>query len=182
MGAALNLFALRKDGSEFPVDIMLKPIQTPGGAMVLSFARDVTEQRIAQEAARSHDLQLRSIVESIRDYAIYLLDPEGHVLTWSPGGERIKGYTADEVLGFHSRVSSSRKISTMAGPPNYCVWLPPKAASRKRAGRVRKDGSRFWANVIVTAIRDSSGTVTGYAKVTRDFTDRKRLKKRSCCS
>jgi len=101
MGAAMNLYALRKDGTEFPVDIMLKPVPTPWGPVVLSFVRDVTEQRLAQEALRRSDQQLRSMVESVRDYAIYLLDPEGSVMTWNPGAERIKGYAADEILGLH---------------------------------------------------------------------------------
>ena len=90
MGAAMNLFGLRKDGVEFPVDIMLKPIETASGPVVLSFVRDVTEQRAAVEALRRNDQQLRSIVESVRDYAIYLLDLDGCVMTWNPGAERIK--------------------------------------------------------------------------------------------
>jgi formate hydrogenlyase transcriptional activator len=85
MGAAMNLFGLRKDGTEFPVDIMLKPVETPSGPVVLSFVRDNTEQHDAQEAMRRSDLQLRSIVEGMRDYAIYLLDIDGHVMTWNPG-------------------------------------------------------------------------------------------------
>ena len=101
MGAAMNLFGLRKDGTEFPVDIMLKPMQTESGPAVVSFIRDATEQRAAQEALRLNDLRLRSIVESIGEYAIYLLDRDGHVLTWNPGAERIKGYKADEMLGLH---------------------------------------------------------------------------------
>lgn len=101
MSAALNLFGLRKDGTEFPVDIMLKPMETASGSIVLSFVRDVTEQREALDGLRRADLQLRSIVESVSDYAIYLLDTDGHVATWNPGAERIKGYTADEVVGSH---------------------------------------------------------------------------------
>jgi formate hydrogenlyase transcriptional activator len=84
MGAAMNLFGLRKDGTEFPVDIMLKPMQTASGPMTLSVVRDVSEQRAVVEEARRHDQQLRSIVESIRDYAIYLLDRDGNVMTWNP--------------------------------------------------------------------------------------------------
>ena len=101
MGAALNLFGLRKDGTEFPVDIMLKPIQNEADVVVLSIVRDVTEQHLAAEALRKSDLQLRSIVEGVTDYAIYLLDKDGHVATWNPGAERIKHYKADEILGRH---------------------------------------------------------------------------------
>ncbi len=176
MGAAMNLFGLRKDGTEFPVDIMLKPVETAAGPVVLSFVRDVTEQRAAQEAARRSDLQLRSLVEGVYDHAIYLLDREGSVMTWNPGAERIKGYRADEVLGLHfSRFFIEEDVER--GRP---AELLRRAAERGRieeeGWRVRKDGSRFWANVILTAIRDDAGQLTGYAKVTRDFTDRKRRK------
>ena len=80
---------------------MLKPIETDRRPAVVTFIRDATEQRAAQEALRLNDARLRSIVESIGEYAIYLLDREGHVLTWNPGAERIKGYQTDEVLGLH---------------------------------------------------------------------------------
>jgi PAS domain S-box-containing protein len=174
MGAALNLFGLRKDGTEFPVDIMLKPMETASGSIVLSFVRDVTEQRASLEALRHNDQQLRSIVESVRDYAIYLLDRDGCVMTWNPGAQGIKGYTADEIQGLHfSRFFTHEDVER--GRP---VELMRLAAERGRiedeGWRVRKDGSRFWADTILTAIRDSTGEVTGYAKVTRDFTNRKR--------
>ncbi len=174
MGAAMNLFGLRKDGTEFPVDIMLKPMQSESGPIVLSFVRDATEQRAAQEELRRQDQMTRSIVESVRDYAIYMLDRDGHVATWSAGGERIKGYTADEILGKHfSRFFVQEDVER-----NHPAELLRLAAARGRfeeeGWRVRKDGSRFWADTILTAIRDSAGEITGYAKVTRDFTDRKR--------
>ncbi|HET6169303.1 MAG TPA: sigma 54-interacting transcriptional regulator [Terracidiphilus sp.] len=174
MGAAMNLFGLRKDGSEFPVDIMLKPMETPSGPMVLSFVRDVTEQQAALEALRHNDLQLRTIVESVRDYAIYLLDRDGYVMTWNPGAQGIKGYTAEDIQGLHfSRFFTQEDVDR--GRPAELMRL---AASRGRVEdqgwRVRKDGSRFWADTILTVIRDSTGEISGYAKVTRDFTDRKR--------
>jgi len=174
MGAAMNLFGLRKDGTEFPVDIMLKPMESESGPTVLSFVRDATEQRAAQDELRRQDQLTRSIVESVRDYAIYMLDRDGHVATWSAGGERIKGYTADEILGKHfSRFFVQEDVER-----NHPAELLRLAAARGRfeeeGWRVRKDGSRFWADSILTAIRDSAGEITGYAKVTRDFTDRKR--------
>jgi formate hydrogenlyase transcriptional activator len=173
MGAALNLFGRRKDGTEFPVDIMLKPVSTNAGSAVVSFIRDATEQRAAQEALRLNDSRLRSVLESIGEYAIYLLDPDGYVLTWSPGAERIKGYTADEVIGLHyARFFVQEDIDR--GRP---AELLRQAARRERVEedgwRVRKDGSRFWANCVLTAIRDSTGAVTGYSKITRDETVRR---------
>jgi PAS domain S-box-containing protein len=174
MGAAMNLFALRKDGSEFPVDIMLKPVETASGPVVLSFVRDVTEQRAAQDALRRSDQQMRSIVECVREYAIYMLDADGHVVTWNSGGERIKGYTADEIVGKHfSRFFAQEDIDR--GKPTELLRLAAARGRHEDEGwRVRKDGSRFWADSILTAIRDTAGDVIGYSKVTRDYTDRKR--------
>ncbi|MGA2651298.1 MAG: sigma 54-interacting transcriptional regulator [Terracidiphilus sp.] len=174
MGAALNLFGLRKDGSEFPVDIMLKPIQTAQGPVVLSFVRDVTEQREAVEALRRNDQQLRSIVESVRDYAIYHLDRDGHVMTWNPGAERIKGYTAEEIVGSHLSRFFTQEDVDRRRPWEMLRLAAERGRVEDEGWRVRKDGSRFWANSILTAIRNDLGEVTGYAKVTRDFTDRKR--------
>jgi PAS domain S-box-containing protein len=174
MGAAMNLFGLRKDGAEFPVDIMLKPVETADGPVVLSFVRDVTEQRAALEALRRNDVQLRSIVESVRDYAIYMLDPDGCVMTWNPGAERIKQYTADEILVKHfSRFFTQDDLDR--GRPAELLRLAAERGRVEEEGwRVRKDGSRFWADTVLTAIRDDAGQLTGYSKVTRDFTDRKR--------
>jgi formate hydrogenlyase transcriptional activator len=174
MGAAMNLFALRKDGSEFPVDIMLKPTETAFGPLVLSFVRDVTEQRTALEALRRSDQQLRSIIESVRDNAIYLLDREGHVVTWNPGGERIKGYAAEEILGKHYSRFFAQEDIDRGRPAELLRLAGARGRIDEQAWRIRKDGSRFWADIMITAIRDSTGAVTGYAKVTRDLTDRKR--------
>jgi formate hydrogenlyase transcriptional activator len=173
MGAALYLYGLRKDGTEVPVDIMLKPIETADGPAVVTFIRDATEQRAAQEALRLNDARLRSIVESIGEYAIYMLDREGHVLTWNPGAERIKGYKADEVLGLHYSRFFTQEDLEQGRPAELLRQAIQKNRVEEEGWRVRKDGSRFWASVVITAIHDSSGAVTGFSKITRDMTEHK---------
>ncbi len=173
MGADLNLFGLRKDGTEFPVDIMLKPIETASGPAVMSFVRDVTEQRAAQEALRLNDLRLRSIVESIGDHAIYMLDRDGHILTWNRGAEHMKGYTPDEVLGLHFSRFFTQEDHERGRPAELLRQAVTMGRVEEEGWRVRKDGSRFWADIVLTAIHDSTGALTGFAKVTRDVTGQK---------
>ncbi len=173
MGAALNLFGLRKDGTEFPVDIMLKPVQTETGAAVVSFIRDVSEQREAQENLRQNDLRLRNILDSIGDYAIYLLDRDGHIMTWNPGAQRIKGYTPDEILGLHFSRFFTSEDQASGHPADLLRRAAFQGRVEEEGWRVRKDGSRFWANTVLTAIKDSAGAITGFSKVTRDVTERK---------
>ena len=174
MGAALDLFGLRKDGTEFPVDIMLKPIETAAGAVVLGFVRDVTEQRVALEALRRNDQQLRLIVESVRDYAIYLLDCDGCVVTWNPGGERIKGYAPEEILGKHFSCFFIPEDIDRGRPAELLRLAAERGRVEEESWRVRKDGTRFWADVVLTVIRSDAGAITGYVKVVRDTTDRMR--------
>jgi formate hydrogenlyase transcriptional activator len=174
MGAAFNLFALRKDGTEFPVDIMLKPLERDGQSVTLSFIRDITEQRKVQKVARLNDLQIRSIVEGVRDYAIYLLDPQGCVMTWNPGAQRIKGYAEEEILGLHFSRFFTQSDIERGRPAELLRIAAERGRIEEEAWRIRKDGSRFWADVILSALRDETGALTGYAKITRDFTDRKR--------
>ena len=115
---------------------------------MVSFIRDATEQRAAQEALRLNDLRLRSIVESIGEYAIYLLDRDGHVLTWNPGAERIKGYKADEVLGLHFSRFFTQEDEERGRPAELLRQAAARDRVEEEGWRVRKDGSRFWANVV----------------------------------
>ena len=115
----------------------------------------------------------RLLIEAVEDYAIFVLSPDGHVLTWNPGAERAKGYTSDEIIGQHFSAFYTPK-DREAGRP---AWLLGQAAELGRVEdegwRVRKDGTRFWADVILTALRDPSGQLQGFAKITRDLTERR---------
>ena len=119
------------------------------------------------------DGRYRLLVDAITDYAIYMLDAEGHVSSWNPGAERFKGYTADEIMGEHfSRFYTDEERA--AGVPELALATAAREGRFEREGwRVRKDGGRFWAHVIIDAIRDRAGKLVGFAKVTRDLTERK---------
>src|SRR5690606_10076885 len=124
--------------------------------------------------ARKEALSYRLMVESVRDYAIFMLDPDGKVVSWNEGAVAISGYTADEIIGSHfSRFYPKEAIER--GWPEYELT---RAAADGRfedeSGRIKKDGSRFWANVIITALRDDHGELIGFSKVTRDLTERRR--------
>ncbi len=114
----------------------------------------------------------RLLVEGVRDYAIFMLDPDGRVVSWNPGAERIKGYTAPEIIGRHFSVFYPPE-DVRAGKPAALLRAATERGSFEEEGwRVRRDGTRFLASVVLTALRDPSGTLTGYAKITRDLTDR----------
>ena len=119
------------------------------------------------------------MVEAVRDYAIFMLDPQGHVASWNQGAERIKGYTADEIIGQHFSVFYPRSAVEI-GHPQYELKVAAEAGRFEEEGiRVRKDGSQFWANVVITAVRDENGALIGFAKVTRDLTERRNAQLRA---
>lgn len=117
----------------------------------------------------------RLLIEAVTDYAIFMLDPSGHIATWNTGAQKIKGYPADEIIGRHFSVFYTPEDVAANKPRRELAIATSQGSVEDEGWRVRRDGSRFWANVVITAMHDASGTLCGFAKVTRDMTERRRL-------
>jgi PAS domain S-box-containing protein len=168
----------KKDGTLIDVEVTSDPLTFAGRPARLVVATDITERKRAEEALRESEERFRSLVDGVKDYAIFMLDPQGRVATWNAGAERIKGYRAEEIIGQHfSRFYTPEDVKN--GKPDHALR---KAASEGQledeSWRLRKDGSRFRANVTITAIRDNGGQLRGFSKITRDVTERKRAEQK----
>lgn len=134
---------------------------------------NVTDQRMAERAVRESEERFRLLVEGVQEYAILHLDPAGQIVSWNPGAERLKGYSAADIIGKHFSVFYPPE-EVLAGKPGLNLQHAARFGQSEDEGwRIRKDGSRFWANVVITALRDSRGDLRGFAKLTRDMTDRR---------
>ena len=166
---------VRKDGSRFWANAIAQPVRDEHGAIIgfAEITRDITERVAAQNALIESEGRFRMLVEGVIDYAIYMLDPSGVVINWNAGAERLKGYAPEEILGQHFSRFYTRE-ERAAGVPAIVLASAAREGRYEAEGwRVRKDGSRFWASVVVDAIRDEAGQLQGFAKVTRDITERR---------
>jgi PAS domain S-box-containing protein len=166
--------ALHRGGHEFPVEMVTSPVKFGRQWIFSSFIRDITARKRAAEVSREKDEQLRLLVNGVKDYAILMLDPEGRVASWNQGAERIKGYKANEIIGRHFSCFYPPEDLQNGKPERELQKAIAEGHYAEEGWRIRKDGSRFWAHVVITALRDNTGKLRGFSKVTRDVTEQRR--------
>jgi PAS domain S-box-containing protein len=166
---------LRKDGSRYWASVLITALRDDAGEITgyAKVVRDLTERKLVDERVRQDEERFRLLVENVKGYAIYMLDPSGNVVSWNAGAQRINGYTADEILGRHFSTFYPEE-DIRAGKCEMELEVAGREGRFEDEGwRLRKDGSRFWANVVITALRDQHGQLVGFGKVTRDLTERR---------
>ena len=172
---------IRKDGSRFWANVVITALWDEDRKLVgfAKVTRDLTDRRRAEEQLRESEERFRLLVQGVKDYAIFMLDPQGCVASWNEGAQRIKGYTADEIIGRH--FSTFYPIEDVAaGKPPWELEVAIRDGKYEEEGwRVRKDGSFFWANVLITPVWDATGQLVGFTKVTRDLTERRAAQERA---
>jgi PAS domain S-box-containing protein len=168
---------VRKDGTRFWAHVVIDPVRDPSGALIgyAKITRDVTDRMEAERALYRSEQRFRMLVQGVRDYAIYMLDPDGQVTNWNTGAEAIKGYRADEIVGSHFSRFYTEEDRARGEPKLALATAIREGKYEREAWRVRKDGTRFWASVVIDPIYDEEGGLAGFAKITRDITERRRV-------
>ena len=166
---------VKKSGERFLANVVIDAVRDSTGRLVgyAKITRDISERASAEEALRESEQRFEILVRGVTDYAIYMIDTEGRITNWNAGGERIKGYAEHEVLGRSFSMFYTDE-DRAAGEPQRAIETAAREGRYERESwRVRKDGSRFWAHVVIDPIYNKAGKLVGYAKITRDVTERR---------
>ena len=168
---------LRKDGTRFWASVVITRMTGTGGELrgYSMITRDLSERRRQDEMLRMSEERFRLLVEGVKDYAIFMLDPGGHIVSWNLGAQKNKGYEASEIIGQHFSKFYPADVAASGWPEEELRNALRDGRFEDEGWRIRKDGSRFWASVVITALHDATGKHRGFAKVTRDLTERRRV-------
>ncbi|TCK72771.1 sigma 54-interacting transcriptional regulator [Acidipila rosea] len=170
----ITIHGLHADGHEIPIDVMVEPIEEDAAQRFLVVIRNISRRRKTEEALHLTEERFRLLVEGVQDYAIFMLDTDGNIVSWNSGAERIKGYRAEEILGKHFSTFYTQEDIDCDKAAHELAVAAQEGRFEDEGWRIRKDGSRLWANVIITPLRGEDGKLLGFSKITRDLTDRRR--------
>jgi PAS domain S-box-containing protein len=170
---------VRKDGSTFWAHVVIDAIRDDAGELIgfAKITRDLSERLAAEASLKRSEDQFRLLIQSVTDYAIYMLDREGVVTSWNPGAERIKGYTPEEIIGQHFSRFYTEEDRANGDPARALAVAERKGRFANEAWRLRKNGERFWASIVIDPIYDDYGALVGFAKVTRDLSEREQAQR-----
>ena len=166
---------VRKDGTLFWANVVITALRDEEGRLIGfgKVSRDLTDRRRAEQALRESEERFRLIIDSTMDYGMFMLNPDGVIASWNNGAQRIKGYTAEEAIGRHFSIFYTEEAKARKWPEHELKEAARTGRFEDEGWRLRKDGSRFWANVVITALKGPDGELRGFSKVTRDVSERK---------